>query len=133
MNSENLTRIGFCNWQPFRPPAGREILRGVPTLPGVFAIRRETSFPCARGTSDLIYIGSATNENGLRTRIGQIFTPGPTQSTNRRLRDLVGKTEAYNVSWLETDSKARAKQLKSELLEQYEKEHGELPPENLRR
>jgi excinuclease UvrABC nuclease subunit len=100
--------------------------------PGVYAVRCCRDYQRVVGTSDILYIGSATNREGLRKRIYQYFHPGPTQRTNRRILALVGDCTDFEVSFTETKSNPNAKMLEAELLEQYESEHGQLPPENKR-
>jgi excinuclease UvrABC nuclease subunit len=133
LKSHDLTRAGFCNWRAFNPRGRKELLRDAPKSFGVYAIRRDTDFSRIRSASDIVYIGSATNQDGLWRRIGQFFSPGHLQSTNKRILALIGETVNYQIAWLLTDTKAKAKALESELLEHYEQEHGELPPENKRR
>ena len=133
MNSEDLSKTGFSEWQPFNRQTKKELLRSVPKSFGIYAIRRDRPFSRVRGASDILYIGSAANQKGLRGRIRQYFSPGPTQWTNKRILALVADASNYQISWLQTDSIAKAKALEQELFDRYEQEHGDLPPENLRR
>ncbi len=82
--------------------------------------------------SDILYIGCATYATGLRGRISQYFSPGPTQSTNKRILALVRNSPDYYISWVETETKGQAKSLEQDLLDRYIADHGERPPENLR-
>jgi hypothetical protein len=133
MNSEDLSRSGFSEWQLFNRQAKKVLLRQVPKSFGVYAIRRGTQFSRVRGSSDILYIGSATNQAGLHIRLRQYFSPGPTQRTNKRILALVAESGSYQVAWLLADTIPKAKALEQEILEGYWQEHGELPPENLRR
>jgi excinuclease UvrABC nuclease subunit len=125
--------MGFSEWRVFNRQTKKELLRAAPKSVGVYAIRRDTSFSRIRGASDILYVGSAANQKGLHGRIGQYLSPGPTQWTNKRILALVAETTNYRISWLVTETIAKAKALEQELLELYLQEHGELPPQNLRR
>lgn len=133
MTSEDLSSAGFSDWLPFNCRTKKELLRSVPKTFGVYVIRRDKPFSRVRGTSDILYIGSAANQQGLHGRTGQYFSPGPTQWTNKRILALVGDSTNFQIAWLEAETIAKAKSLEQELLELYLGEHGELPPENLRR
>jgi hypothetical protein len=78
-----------------------------------------------RAASDIAYIGRAGNQNGLRGRVRQYFHPGPTQSTNIAMRQRIctpGCT--LQLGFLATDTVATARRLESDLLLQFEEEHG---------
>jgi hypothetical protein len=83
-----------------------------------------------RGESDIIYVGSACNQNGLKGRLRQYFSPGPTQFTNIRIMALVGDSEEYDVGWCKVAAKSDAVWLEQSLLERYFEHHSEKPPEN---
>ena len=133
VTSADLRVHGFGQWLPFGVLTKREMLLHVPTDIGVYAIRHHLPYPRMRGESDILYVGSATNRQGLRMRLRQYFRPGPTQRTNKRLRELVGESADYQVAFVVTRSGAEARSLEAELLERYEADHGELPPQNRRR
>lgn len=133
MNSSDLQSDGFTRWWPFSPVQEKVLLARAPRRPGVYAIRRSEPYSRARGVSDLVYIGSAANQQGLQMRLRQYFHPGPTQATNRRILALVRKADDFEVAFVVTLSPAKAKALEAELLERYELDHAELPPMNLRR
>jgi hypothetical protein len=84
-----------------------------------------------RGSSDILYVGKATNRDGLRMRLRQYFHPGPTQTTNKRLLARCGDSEDYEVAYGTTPDAATAAMLEKRLLE-FRAEHGQYPPENLR-
>jgi excinuclease UvrABC nuclease subunit len=109
------------------------MLSQVPSSPGAYAIRCVTAYPRRIGSSDILYFGSATNQQGLKNRLRQYFHPGQTQRTNLRILGLIGNCSDFEVSVAATESIPKAKFLEATLLEQYEAEHGELPPENKRR
>lgn len=133
MNSGDLSKAGFSNWLPFNRHAKRDLLPCVPKAYGVYAIRYDTPILRMRGSSDIVYIGSAANRAGLRARLSQYFSPGPSQSTNKRILALVAESSSYQVSWLQADTVSKAIGLEQELLDRYCQDHGELPPQNLKR
>jgi hypothetical protein len=71
-----------------------------PREKGVYVIRQTAGKPFGRlqGESDLLYIGIAESEGGLRQRLLQYFHPGPTQWTNRRINNYLGKYQ-MEVAW----------------------------------
>lgn len=135
MDSQDLVGIGFKTWLPFNVDSEAYVLARVPNEPGVYAIRRRETFARVRGASDLLYIGSATAagnpyQSGLRLRLRQYFHPGPTQRTNMRLKALIAGSKEYEIGYAVVPSKAIATELEADLIERYEKEHGERPREN---
>lgn len=133
MRSTDLTADGFGTWTPFTKAGKAALFLALPNEPGVYAIRCCREFKRKRGTSDILYFGKGTNRNGLRHRIRQYFSPGPTQRTNIRLLALIGSTTDYELAFVATNAAPEAIMLEAKLLERYELEHGELPPENKRR
>jgi excinuclease UvrABC nuclease subunit len=132
MNSVDLSAAGFSEWYTFSRATEKSLLRHAPSSPGAYVLRRRQSYPRRIGASDITYIGSAANADGLRGRLRQYFHPGPTQSTNKRILELCGESDQYEVAFTISDSRARAKAVEANLLEHYVAEHGELPPENRR-
>ncbi|HLZ71735.1 MAG TPA: hypothetical protein VKV26_17670 [Dehalococcoidia bacterium] len=132
MDSIQLAERGFGNWHGFAPNHEDALVSMLPSQPGVYAIRRRTPICRFIGSSDLAYIGSASNLRGLKGRIRQYFHPGPTQYTNQRIRALIAASPDYEIGYVRTDTAMAAVMLESTLLERYEAEHGELPPLNHR-
>jgi hypothetical protein len=131
MNSNDLAPLGLTRWISFNRASERLLLNEAPREEGVYAIRRRTPFQRKEGTSDILYIGSAVNRvGGLQMRCRQYFHPGPTQHTNKRILALCGDCDDFEISFL---AAKLAKGVESELLQRYEDDHGELPPENRRR
>jgi len=113
-------------------PLKVELLRKVPSEFGVYVVRATDELKRIRGESDIVYIGSAGNQNGLRGGISQYFSPGPTQITNRRILALIGASADYEIGWLAVAAKSRAVGLEQELLERYFTDYGERSPQNLK-
>lgn len=132
MRSSNLSKYGFGAWLPFNRKGERALLSLLPREPGVYALKFCRDYPRRIGNSDLLYIGVATNNEGIRKRLYQYFHPGPTQRTNKRILALVADNEDFEVAFAIARSVPEAKMLEATLLENYETDHGELPPENKR-
>lgn len=133
MDSASLANGGFVLWLPFNLSGERRLLEQTPQRFGAYVVRRRIPYPRAVGESDVMYIGVAANEKGLQQRLRQYFHPGATQRTSKRILAIVGNSDQYEVAWVCTESRAKAKILEAELLEEYERQHRSLPPENLRR
>ena len=132
MTSEELGALGLSAWENFCPGNKVWLMGRVSNSFGVYVIRRNVVFQRTRGASDIVYVGSATNKRGLKGRISQYFSPGPTQSTNKRILALVSDSQHHQIAWVETETKARAVALEQELIDRYVTDHGQRPPENLK-
>ncbi len=130
MDSQSLTAEGFSVWLPFNTASCDAMLAAAPTEVGVYVIRRNTPFPRIRDESDILYIGSATNRDGLRMRLRHYFHPGPTQWTNQRLLARCGDSSDYDISFVTCANEDAALELEIGLLTRYRGDHLELPPEN---
>ena len=97
MTTQDLQVNGFAHWGRFNRRAKAELLKRVPRAFGVYIIRKTEPVKRSRGESDIVYVGSACNQNGLRGRINQYYSPGPTQFTNRRILELVGESDDYEI------------------------------------
>ena len=132
MRSDDLAVQGFGKWYPFNKSAKRRLIAALPNKPGVYAVRSCRDYSRCTGSSDILYIGSAANYRGLKNRIGQYFSPGPTQTTNIRILGLVGDSADFEIAFATVPSAREAKPLEASLLALYEKDHFELPPQNRR-
>lgn len=134
MDSTALKAYGISNWSAFSHLAERQLLAALPGSPGVYVILFPQPEPRRHGASDIAYIGRAGNQNGLRGRVRQYFHPGPTQSTNIAMRQRISIPGCVlQLGFAVTDTVATARRLESDLLLQFEKAHGELPPYNRQR
>ncbi len=133
MKSSDLASYGFGIWSPFSKAGKSALIASLPVKPGMYATRCCREFARRIGSSDILYFGSATNAQGIKHRVRQYFSPGPTQRTNIRILTLIGDCADYELAFVATNSIPEAKMLEATLLEKYEGEHGELPPENRRR
>ncbi len=133
MRSTDLCAHGFGGWTPFTKAGKAALIATLPNKPGVYAIRCCRDFTRRVGTSDILYFGKGTNQDGLKHRIRQYFSPGHSQRTNLRLLALIGDTADYELAFVATPSTSVAVAQEAMLLELYEAGHGELPPETKRR
>jgi hypothetical protein len=133
MKSSDLSSYGFGAWLPFSKAGKSQLLASLPGSLGVYVIRCCREFARRKGSSDILYFGKGTNQQGLKHRIRQYFSPGPTQRTNIRILALVGDCSDYELAFAVAASIPQAIMLEATLLEEYESQHGELPPENKRR
>jgi excinuclease UvrABC nuclease subunit len=133
MRSTDLGTHGFGGWMPFSKVGKSSLIASLPAKPGVYVLRCSTDFARKIGASDILYFGKGTNENGIKNRIRQYFSPGHSQRTNLRLLALIGDCNDYELAFVTTESGHEAIGLEAKLIDLYEADHGELPPENKRR
>jgi hypothetical protein len=132
MTSSDLEAEGFGSWGRFNRQSKSNLLERIPAKIGVYVIRTTIAVRRIRGESDIAYVGSACNQNGLRGRLNQYFSPGPTQRTNIRIMALVGDSQEFEIGWCEVKAKSDAVGLEQRLLERYFEDHGERPPQNMK-
>jgi excinuclease UvrABC nuclease subunit len=82
MDSLQLSHYGFGSWSLFSRKGEAALVASLAKKPGVYAIRYCRNIPRRIGESDILYVGSAANSQGLRMRLYQYFHPGPTQRTH---------------------------------------------------
>jgi excinuclease ABC subunit C len=94
-------RFQFEHTVAFSPERALEVLRGIPTLPGVFALRAPEDPSRHPGQPEPEpYLTRAAD---LRRRITRILAPPDSQSKRLNLRDRVGQIE-YTVTGSEFES-----------------------------
>ena len=115
---------GNLRWRALQP----EILQEAPKEVGLYVFRTKdgTRFGRLRGESDIIYIGSAKGQGGIRRRLYSHLHPGPTQATNKRSRWLQDKVQ-MEVAWECGETAASKEGLALGL---YRQDHWEFPPLN---
>jgi excinuclease UvrABC nuclease subunit len=130
MDSNDLKKRGFGVWQPFGLTSEHTLLRELPTSFGVYSMRLSNSEPMTQGSSDIAYIGRATNQNGVLGRIRQYFHPGWRQSTNLKMKARLVDGIKLEIAFVTTADAESAIHLESELLLLFEAEHTQKPPYN---
>ena len=132
MKSSDLKSHGFTKWIPFSLEEKDRVLSALPREKGTYVIRKLTEFGRLMGSSDIIYIGSAINNDGIRSRVRHYFHPGPTQLTSQRINSLFSRILDLEISWVTETPTNLARGLETQLLEIYKGDHIELPPLNRR-
>lgn len=132
MRCADLAHWNFSGWAPFNRGHRSLIIDNLPSIPGVYVVGARTASPMKRGRSDLVYVGSAANQDGLRLRIRQYYHPGPSQVTNKRILSLITASDDHFLSYLTAPSGEVAKKWETAILNRFYQEHGQLPPENKR-
>jgi len=130
VTTTTLQADGFLFWAKFNRKSKPELMESLPLAYGVYVVRKSSPIKRVHGESDIIYVGSACNQNGLKGRIRQYFSPGPTQPTNKRILALVAESDEYELGWCRMPLKSDALGLEQRILERYLTDHGERPPEN---
>jgi len=128
MNSAALTALGFGAWYPMNASTEKSLLATIPARTGVYAIRCSNANR-AIGPSDLVYFGKAANLTGLKRRIRQYFHPGYDNATSLRIKALITACTDFELSWIEYPVD-EVKQLEGQLIAQFERAYGILPPWN---
>jgi len=107
-----------------------QLLGKIPDSSGVYIISSPQPFGRYRGESDVVYVGSSANaQGGLKRRIRFFFHPGPSQYTSKRIKALLDLGEKLEISF-HTCTALKARSLEKEILQEYVREHLELPPYN---
>lgn len=140
MDTSHLRRFGFGEerWLPLGEWAllePRDLTALIPRLPGVYVLRTEKPFGRFKGQSDIAYIGRSDRGQSLRGRIAKHVRPdySGADNTSYRIREVLWGGPTLQLSWITTYTDSRAVEHECLFLDEYEKQHLELPPLNLRR
>lgn len=134
MQSKDRQTHRFGHWLQLDVNNAPKLLASLSSDPGVFVIRSKRAVARAKGSSDIMFIGVGANKlGGLKKRIEQIFSPGPTQSTNHRLLKVISTSSNYELAAEVCATAQAANDLKRRLLDQYSDDHSDLPPLMLRK
>jgi len=99
--------------------------KDIPSSPGVYQVHTEFHFGRLKGTSNVVYIGSTYNLwNTLHQR--RVVEPSAAEKI------LWIHNHVLEVRFMASESLDKARTFEQSLLEEYEKEHWELPPGNQR-
>jgi len=104
----------------------------VPDMPGIYEIRTDYEFGRLRGTSRIVYIGSAAKGNNasLRKRLIEQRIKDSKRYLSRTEKFLKEAGHTVEFHFLTTRDGTTAKRIEAKRLTEYEKEHWELPPGN---
>jgi len=124
--------MGDSQWSGWYPLTAKCPAGDVPDMPGAYEIRTDYEFGRLRGTSRIVWIGSAGRGKrpSLRERIvGQrIGDPGRYLSRTEKLLRQAGHDLEFRFATA-IDGKT-AREMEGQRLMDYEKKHWELPPGN---
>lgn len=108
----------------------------IAATPAVYALLHERPFGRLRGESPILYIGCTGELGGTsdRCRLRIYRYPNGTHAHEIRNRTRLLEDDGASVSlaWTHSPSREDAFALEALLLQQYEAQHGELPPFNRR-
>lgn len=113
MNSKDLPKGKFKEWLQFCLKSEQSIMNKLPSETGVYVVRSSKPFGRFIGDPDIVYIGSAKNRGGLKTRVKQFFHPGPTQTTNLRVQKLIERRSDLHLGFTVDE---RPRNLENDLL-----------------
>lgn len=135
MNSSQLTSLNFEGWWDFGEYALLEpadYLRHIPRQHGVYVLRTSYEFGRFIGKSDIAYVGRTSS---LRGRLGTHLRESwqGRETTSSRLREALWEGPSLELGYVPLSSSIQALQYECFLLDEYERDHRELPPLNLRR
>ena len=130
MLSTDLKEKGFEESSyPFTESSKDDLLNSIPKNPGVYAIIKSYTFPRLLNETDICYLGKSNK--GLKKRIGDYFKPGNRQ-TAKRIHEKMLLFDDLKIFYKieEGNTKNWVRDYERELLNQYDEDHGELPPFN---
>lgn len=110
-------------------PLSRQSLANLPDVPGIYEIRTDYEFSRLRGSSRVVYIGSAAGHGKptLRKRLGQRITdPEGNLSGAEKLLRRAG--HALEFRFAKAKDRETARQMQIQRLTEYEEKHWENPP-----
>lgn len=117
-------------------PAVLDERADIAATPAVYALLHERPFGRLRGESAILYIGCTGELGGTsdRCRLRIYRFPNGTHAweIRNRTRRLEDDGVAVSLAWTQLLSQEDAFALEARMLQQYEAEHGELPPFNRR-
>ncbi len=104
----------------------------VPDLSGIYEIRTDYEFGRLKGSSQVVYIGSAAggSKPSLKVRLMDQRAKNPCRYLTRTEKLLKEAGHTLEFRFLIAHDGITAKHTESEKLTAYEKEHWELPPGN---
>lgn len=115
-------------WSPWYRLEAEEAGRTVPDRPGVYQVRVDFTFGRLKGNSSVVSIGSAVPN--LRRRLLDQRIGNPDRFLSRAEKWLRQAGHTLQFRYATTVDGPTARNLEAQMLEDYEREHWELPPSN---
>lgn len=120
-----MDEFDWSEWYPL----SHQSLANLPDAPGIYEIRTDYEFGRLRGSSRVVYIGSAAQRGKptLRKRLGQRITdPQGNLSGAEKLLQRAGHVLEFRFA--KTKDRETARQMEIQRLTEYEEKHWETPP-----
>ncbi len=120
-----MDKFDWSTWYPL----SHQSLSNLPDVPGIYEIRTDYEFGRLRGSSRVVYIGSAARPSKptLRKRLGnRIADPEGNLSGAEKLLRRAGHTLEFRFA--KAKDREMARQMEIQRLTEYEKKHWETPP-----
>jgi hypothetical protein len=120
-----MEEFDWSEWYPL----SYQSLTHLPDVPGIYEIRTDYEFGRLRGSSRVVYIGSAAGrgEPTLRKRLGKrISDPEGNLSGAEKLLQSAGHTLEFRFA--KAVDRETAREMEKRRLTEYEEEHWEAPP-----
>ncbi len=120
--------MSITRWSEWHPLDLQSLKVPVPNSPGIYEVRTDFEFGRLRGSSSIIYIGSATpslKKRLLDERIGK-----PDRYLSRAEKWLRQAGHALEFRYATLANGPTARRLEADRLRECEEEHWELPPGN---
>lgn len=125
MNSTQLSHptTRFSKWYLFN----KEGIANAPQQKGVYVIRKAKGqlLSLIRGKSDILYIGSTEEKNGLKGRLERYFQHSA-KGTDLRVQQFATKYQT-EIAWCVCD---KSYNFETDLNQQFQKDHDMLPTLN---
>ena len=87
--------LNFPPYQSVSPETAKSFISAVKKDSGVFVVKKT-------GLNEIIHIGVGNGAKGLKERIRQIFSPGCSQSTNKKLHELLNDQGSIDITFAYT-------------------------------
>lgn len=134
MDTTTLKDLPPVVWYPFSLENSAEIRKIAPHQPGIYIIRFQKQFRRFFGKTDIAYIGRAklgkSRRKGLNRRMCEYFDLTPHRSTCYRVMTWIEKIGHFEIAFFPFSTDTEAINKETLFLQQFEKEHAELPPFN---
>ena len=120
--------MSITEWSDWYPLDLQSLTVAVPDSPGIYEVRTDFEFGRLRGSSQMVWIGSAKRSLKQRLLRQRVSDPDRYLSRTEKWLRQAGHTLEFRYATAADGTTAR--RLEAEELRDYEEEHWELPPGN---
>jgi len=120
--------MGVLNWSQWHPLDSESLSVPVPDSPGVYQVQTDFSFGRLKGYSSAVFIGSAMRS--LKKRLLDQRIGNPKRFLSGAEKWLRNAGHPLQFRYAKTIDGLTARNLESQMLNDYDQEHWELPPGN---